>query len=153
MIVTQHAHIYSFHSSKFNFGEIFFLIFLSYSPYLRSNSKIFWMTIHNGITIQAPWKSREFDRVLHNILHVPYFLSLGQVELVATASWYFYQAWAIPKWTNGPIDVIDLCQHSSRWLDSWRREGWHLVYLNIDGGLLLILRYLSTHSLLFEWIF
>jgi hypothetical protein len=24
MIVTRHAHIYSFHTSKFNFGEIFF---------------------------------------------------------------------------------------------------------------------------------
>ncbi len=32
MIVTQHAHIYSFHTSKFNFGEIFFLIFLSIQP-------------------------------------------------------------------------------------------------------------------------
>jgi hypothetical protein len=32
MIVTQHAHIYSFHTSKFNFGETFFLIFLSIQP-------------------------------------------------------------------------------------------------------------------------
>ena len=32
MIITQHAHIYSFHTSKFNFGEIFFLIFLSIQP-------------------------------------------------------------------------------------------------------------------------
>ncbi len=34
MIITQHAHIYSFHMSKFNFGEIFFLIFLSIQPLL-----------------------------------------------------------------------------------------------------------------------
>ena len=32
MIITQHAHIYSFHTSKFNFGEIFFKIFLSIQP-------------------------------------------------------------------------------------------------------------------------
>jgi len=32
MIVTQHAHIYRFLTSKFNFGEIFFLIFLSIPP-------------------------------------------------------------------------------------------------------------------------
>jgi hypothetical protein len=35
MIVTQHAHIYSFHTSKFNFGEIFFPIFLSIQPLVR----------------------------------------------------------------------------------------------------------------------
>ena len=35
MIVTQHAHIYSFHTSKFNFGEIFVLIFLSIQPLLQ----------------------------------------------------------------------------------------------------------------------
>ena len=34
MTITQHAHIYSFHTSKFNFGEIFFLIFLSIQPLL-----------------------------------------------------------------------------------------------------------------------
>jgi len=34
MIITQRAHIYSFHTSKFNFGEIFFLIFLSIQPLL-----------------------------------------------------------------------------------------------------------------------
>ncbi len=44
------------------------------------------MTIHNDITVPVPWKSREFDRVLQNFLQVPCFLSLGQVELVATAS-------------------------------------------------------------------
>ncbi len=32
MIITQHAHIYSLHTSKFNFGEMFFLIFLSIQP-------------------------------------------------------------------------------------------------------------------------
>ena len=32
MIVTQHAHIYSFHTSKFYFGEIFVLIFSSIQP-------------------------------------------------------------------------------------------------------------------------
>ena len=37
MIVTQHAHIYSFHTSKFNFGEIFFLIFLSIQPLFMSH--------------------------------------------------------------------------------------------------------------------
>ena len=35
MIITQHAHIYSFHTSKFNFGEIFFLIFLSIQPLVQ----------------------------------------------------------------------------------------------------------------------
>ena len=35
MIITQHAHIYSFHTSKFNFGEIFFLMFLSIQPLVR----------------------------------------------------------------------------------------------------------------------
>ena len=29
---------------------------------------IVWMTIHNDITIQAPWKSREFDMVLSGTL-------------------------------------------------------------------------------------
>jgi len=37
MIITQHAHIYSFHTSKFNFGEIFFLIFLSIQPLLGND--------------------------------------------------------------------------------------------------------------------
>ena len=32
MTITQHAHIYSFHTSNFNFGEIFFLFFLSLQP-------------------------------------------------------------------------------------------------------------------------
>jgi poly-beta-hydroxyalkanoate depolymerase len=58
------------------------------------------MTIHNDITIQAPWKSREFDMVLQYFLQLPCFLSLNQVELVATASWYFNQVWVIPKWTS-----------------------------------------------------
>jgi hypothetical protein len=42
MIVTQHAHIYSFHTSKFNFGEIFFLIFLSIQPLFTVEE------VHNG---------------------------------------------------------------------------------------------------------
>ncbi len=33
MIITQHAHIYSFHTSKFNFGEKNSNIFYQYSPY------------------------------------------------------------------------------------------------------------------------
>jgi hypothetical protein len=62
--------------------------------------------------------------VLQYFLQLPCFLSLDQVELVATASWYFNQVWIIPKWTSWPIDVIDWCQHSSRWLNlnSWRRS-------------------------------
>jgi hypothetical protein len=32
MTITQHAHFYSFHASNFNFGEIFFLKFLSIQP-------------------------------------------------------------------------------------------------------------------------
>jgi hypothetical protein len=35
MTITQHAHIYSFHTSNFNFGEISILIFYQYSPYLE----------------------------------------------------------------------------------------------------------------------
>ena len=56
---------------------------------------IFWITIHNDITIQMPWESREFDIVIQNLLQVPCFLSLGRVELVATTAWYFYQVWVI----------------------------------------------------------
>jgi hypothetical protein len=29
MTITQHAHIYSFHTSNFNFGEICFLFFIN----------------------------------------------------------------------------------------------------------------------------
>ena len=36
MTITQHAHIYRFHTSKFNFGEIFFLKFLSIQPLSRA---------------------------------------------------------------------------------------------------------------------
>ena len=35
MTITQHANIYSFRTSNFNFGEIFFLIFYQYSPYQK----------------------------------------------------------------------------------------------------------------------
>ena len=58
------------------------------------------MTIHNDITIQMPWKSREFDIIIQNFFQGPCFLSLGQVELVATAAWYFYQVRVITKWTS-----------------------------------------------------
>jgi hypothetical protein len=68
--------------------------------FLRSNRRIFWMTIHNDIIIQTPRKSRKFDIVIQNFLQVPCFLNLGQVELVATAAWYFYQVWVIPKKTS-----------------------------------------------------
>ena len=55
------------------------------------------MTIHNDITNKVPWKSREFDMVLQSFLQVTCFLSLDQVELVATSSWYLYQVWVISK--------------------------------------------------------
>ena len=48
MIITQHAHIYSFHTSKFNFGEIFFVIFLSIQPLVQVRTIIvprFWLGI------------------------------------------------------------------------------------------------------------
>ena len=32
MTIIEHAHIYRFHTSNFNFGEIFFQIFLSIQP-------------------------------------------------------------------------------------------------------------------------
>ncbi len=38
MTITQHAHIYSFHSSNFNFGD-FFLIFLSIQPLTKRTMK------------------------------------------------------------------------------------------------------------------
>ena len=38
MTITQHANIYSFHTSNFNFGEIFFLIFINTAPTWGGNS-------------------------------------------------------------------------------------------------------------------
>jgi len=76
--------------------------------------------------------------VFQYCLQVPFFLSLCQVELVATESWN------ICKWIRIPIDVKDW-NKSCGWLNSWRREGWH-------GDLNWLIRNLSKHSLCFEWI-
>jgi hypothetical protein len=32
MTITQHAHIYSFHSSNFNFGDFFLFFFINTAP-------------------------------------------------------------------------------------------------------------------------
>ncbi len=37
MTITQHAHIYSFHTSKFIFGQIIFLKFLSIPPLFKGD--------------------------------------------------------------------------------------------------------------------
>jgi hypothetical protein len=57
--------------------------------FFRSNRRISGMKIQSNITIQTPWQSRELDMVLYYFLYVPCFLVLGQVELIATKTWYF----------------------------------------------------------------